>query len=197
MPRPDPLYMLDTNIVSALLEPPGSARRELCERRLKALNGDLAISVIVDAETRAGFAKSGSLRKEARYLELKQRLRVAYFDEALAIAEVYAIERAAMLRSGEPLSRLDTFIVAHAIALDATLVSNDRALARVGRLKLQNWLLPEPERKYRASGFAEPAAAYVAAAVTGRGPGALLRDPPAVPWMTRASLARYASAHAH
>lgn len=154
------LYMLDSNIVSALIDRPGTARRELCEQRLRQLDGHLAISVIVDAETRAGFAKSRSIHKEARFLELKRRVRVEYIGRDLCFAEVYALERAALLRSGAPLSRLDTLIACHAIALDATLVSNDRALARVERLKLENWLWPESMIDRGLPGVAEPAAVY-------------------------------------
>lgn len=157
-----PLFMFDSNIVSALVEPEGTLRRELCEQRLKQLDGDLAISVVVDAEARAGFRKRMSIRKEARFLELKRRMRVEYIDRDLEIAEIYAIERAALLRAGLPLSELDTFIVAHAIALGATLVSNDRSMSRVERLKLENWLLPEPTRARRPPGVAEPMVGYAA-----------------------------------
>ena len=158
-----PLFMFDSNIVSALVEPEGTLRRELCEQRLKQLDGDLAISVIVDAEARAGFRKGMSIRKEARFLELKRRMRVEYFFSDTATAEIYTIERAALLRAGLPLSELDTFIVAHAIALGATLVSNDRSMSRVERLKLENWLLPEPTRPRRHPGVAEPMAGYATA----------------------------------
>lgn len=187
-----PLFMLDSNIVSALVEPEGTPRRELCEQRLAMLDGDLAISVVVDAEARAGFRKSMSIRKEARFLELKRRMRVEYIDRDLEIAEIYAIERAALLRAGLPLSELDTFIVAHAIALGATLVSNDRSMSRVERLKLENWLLPEPTRSRRPPGAAEPMAVYAAGLRpwTARAPQA-----PGV-WMTHADMASYLHAHA-
>ena len=46
------LYMLDSNIVSALIDGPGTARRELCEQRLRGLDGHLAISVIVGRSLR-------------------------------------------------------------------------------------------------------------------------------------------------
>ena len=193
MRRAEPLYMLDANIVSALIDRPGTARRDLCEQRLRLLDGDLAISVVVDAETRAGFAKARSLQKEARYLELKRRLRIEYIDRDLGFAEVYAIERAALLRSGAPLSRLDTFIVAHAIALGATLVSNDRALARVERLKLENWLWSEPATVRGLPGVAEPAAIYAT-----RGAARPVPEQAGVGvWLQARGAARYVGAHAH
>ena len=189
MRRAEPLYMLDANIVSALIDRPGTARRDLCEQRLQRLDGDLAISVVVDAEMRAGFAKSRSIHKEARFLELKRRLRVEYIDKDLGFAEVYAIERAALLRSGAPLSRLDTLIVSHAIALGATLVSNDRALARVERLKLENWLWSEPAMQLGMPGVAEPAAAYATRERVRSMPGSL----PVRHWGPASGIARYAT----
>jgi tRNA(fMet)-specific endonuclease VapC len=39
-----------------------------------------------------------------------------------------------------PLSPNDLLIAAHALALDATLVSADAAFARVPGLRLENWL---------------------------------------------------------
>lgn len=187
------LYMLDSNIVSALIDRPGTARRDLCEQRLRALDGHLAISVIVDAETRAGFAKSPSIHKEARFLELKRRVRVEYIDKELCFAEVYALERAALLRCGAPLSRLDTLIACHAIALGATLVSNDRALARVERLKLENWLWPEPMVDGDLPGVAERAIAYA----TQRGCWQRSDRLPTSFRATAARAASYATAHAH
>lgn len=203
MRNAEPLYMLDSNIVSALIDRPGTARRELCEQRLMQLEGDLAISVIVDAETRAGFAKSRSIQKEARFLELKRRVRVEYIDPRLSFAEVYAIERASLLRSGAPLSRLDTLIACHAIALGATLVSNDRALARLERLKLENWLSPAPDVSRQRPGVAEPAAVYVLGHARAHGSGCIwdmvatgaAAPSPAI-WISAPPAARYATAHA-
>jgi tRNA(fMet)-specific endonuclease VapC len=45
--------------------------------------------------------------------------------------------------AGTPIGPLDTQIAAHALALDATLVSNKlREFSRVPRLKLANWVGP-------------------------------------------------------
>jgi tRNA(fMet)-specific endonuclease VapC len=42
--------------------------------------------------------------------------------------------------AGTPLSPNDLLIAAHALALDATLVSADAAFTRVPGLRLENWL---------------------------------------------------------
>jgi tRNA(fMet)-specific endonuclease VapC len=45
-----------------------------------------------------------------------------------------------MLESrGEPLGANDTFIAAHALALDCVLVTGDRAFERVPGLAVENW----------------------------------------------------------
>ena len=52
----------------------------------------------------------------------------------------YAQLRAHMESAGTPLSPNDMLIAAHALALDAILVSADGAFARVPGLGLENWL---------------------------------------------------------
>ena len=61
------------------------------------------------------------------------------FDEDAA--RRYGEVRAALERQGQPIGRNDLMIAAHALALDATLVTdNVREFARVEGLRLENWL---------------------------------------------------------
>ncbi|WP_377156548.1 type II toxin-antitoxin system VapC family toxin [Roseateles sp. UC29_93] len=78
MDRVEPLYMLDTNIMSYLMERPGSERLAHCQKRLDSLTGRVAISVIVQAEIFAGLEKKNSNRKELRLRELMREIRVEY-----------------------------------------------------------------------------------------------------------------------
>jgi tRNA(fMet)-specific endonuclease VapC len=49
--------------------------------------------------------------------------------------------RAALERKGRPIGSLDTLIAAHALALGATLVTNDvGAFGRVPGLRVENWV---------------------------------------------------------
>ncbi|WP_186830425.1 hypothetical protein [Mitsuaria sp. TWR114] len=82
-------------------------------------------------------------------------------------------------------------IAAHAMALGATLVSDDKALSHIEGLKLETWGVAEFANRRR--GVAEPAAAYLPLRGLA-GPG--LDLPPAA-WMTGARAAPYATAHAH
>lgn len=58
MAHVEPLYMLDTNILSYMMDPQERAQRVYCEERFAALRGQIAISVIVQAEVFAGLEKN-------------------------------------------------------------------------------------------------------------------------------------------
>jgi tRNA(fMet)-specific endonuclease VapC len=45
-----------------------------------------------------------------------------------------------MEASGTPLGNLDTLIAAHALAVNATLVTHDRAFGRVAGLGVEDWI---------------------------------------------------------
>jgi tRNA(fMet)-specific endonuclease VapC len=53
----------------------------------------------------------------------------------------YARVRIGLERAGSPIGANDLLIAAHALALDAVLVSdNEREFARIDGLRLENWL---------------------------------------------------------
>jgi len=55
--------------------------------------------------------------------------------------EVYGQIRTSLERSGSPIGANDMLIAAHALALDATLVTdNEREFRRIDGLKMDNWL---------------------------------------------------------
>ena len=66
-------------------------------------------------------------------------LLVMPLDEAVALH--YARLRADLEAKGTPIGPNDTLIAAHALALDATLVSGDAEFCRVPGLRVENWLL--------------------------------------------------------
>jgi len=54
---------------------------------------------------------------------------------------IYADIRATLEKSGTPIGANDLFIAAHALALNATLVTgNEREFRRVPGLEVENWL---------------------------------------------------------
>ena len=49
-----------------------------------------------------------------------------------------------MAQRGQPMGPNDLLIAAHALQLQATLVSADQAFARIPHLKIENWLSQTP-----------------------------------------------------
>ena len=128
-------FLLDTDTcIYALKQNPSVLRRLLASSR-----ADVALSVITEAELRAGAAKSTSAGKTLRLLEHFLRpLAILEFssDDALSYAEV----RARLERAGTPIGPLDTLIAAHAVARKLILVSNnEREFGRVPGLRIENW----------------------------------------------------------
>jgi tRNA(fMet)-specific endonuclease VapC len=125
------LYLLDTNSCIYLLarvRPALEARVSRCEP------GSVGLSAIVCAELALGFADAADNLKRMldRFLTV---FPVAPFDE-----------RAARAYARVPFSRgnLDRLIAAHALALDATLVTNNlRDFSDVPNLKVENWTRAE------------------------------------------------------
>jgi tRNA(fMet)-specific endonuclease VapC len=66
-------------------------------------------------------------------------LRVAVLSWDSDAAQQYGRLRATLEREGQPMGNLDAMIGAHALALDAVLVTNDHVFARIKKLKLVDW----------------------------------------------------------
>jgi len=131
-----PLYMLDTNTVSAALR--GTTG---LDKRLQQLDpAQWCISAITRAELRYGVALKPEATKLARYVEaFLQATTTMPWDEAAADAHGYL--RAQLRRAGTPIGDFDEMIAAHALALGAVLVSdNTRHFCLVEGLPLENWI---------------------------------------------------------
>lgn len=131
-------YLLDTDTCIYLIN-----RRTGHERLLsnfeKLEYGDLLISSITAAELEYGIAKSSrGAENRNRYGLFVARFEISPFDERAA--SVYGLLRAALESGGTPIGPLDTLIAAHALSLNATLITgNVREFSRVGKLKIENW----------------------------------------------------------
>jgi tRNA(fMet)-specific endonuclease VapC len=128
-------YLLDTNTASYVIKGNIPSVRE---RLLKVPMARLAISTVTEAELLFGAAR----KPEAAQLKIavdEFLLRVEALPWDSTAARHYADVRAALERSGAPMGNLDMMIAAHALALEAVLVTNDRAFRRLSRLKLENW----------------------------------------------------------
>ncbi len=128
--------MLDTNTVSYILKGKSPAAR----LRLTTLDsGDLAcISTITEAELLYGIAKMGNGNQRRRSLDwFLARMRILSWAREEAAA--YGLLRARQESLGQSLGPLDTQIAAHAVAVDAVIVTNDRAFQQVKDLPVENW----------------------------------------------------------
>lgn len=129
-------YLLDTNIVSDLIRNP---RGRVATQIAHVGEANVCTSVIVAAELRYGCAKSGSKRLSAAVESLLGELAVLAL-EGPADAE-YGKLRAELERRGRPIGGNDLLIAAHALAIDATVVTaNMDEFSRVDGLRVQNWL---------------------------------------------------------
>jgi len=130
-------YLLDTNIVSAIMRDPHGAAARLRE----AGQSRVFTSLIVLAELRFGVEKSGSRRLATRLETVLSELEVL---PLIPPADTrYAFLRAALERAGSPIGQNDMLIAAHALTLDATVVTdNEKEFSRVPGLKVENWLRP-------------------------------------------------------
>ena len=128
-------YILDTNIcIYAIKNQPAQVLTQLRAREAEGIG----ISSISVAELYFGVSKSGSARNLAALQQFLEPLEIADFD--LNAAQVYGTLRYALERLGTPIGPLDMQIAAHALALEATLVTNNvREFGRVPDLKLINW----------------------------------------------------------
>ena len=128
-------YLLDTNIASCIIKGNSPA----VDRRLaKVAMGQLAVSAVTEGELRFGAVRLPHATRLHNLIE-DFFLRVAVLPWDSDAAQQYGRLRATLEREGQPMGNLDAMIAAHALALDAVLVTNDRAFARIKKLKVVDW----------------------------------------------------------
>ena len=130
-----PRYLLDTNIASFIIKGNSPA----VDRRLaKVAMAQLAVSAVTEGELRFGAARLPHATRLNNLIE-DFFLRVAVLPWDSDAAQQYGRLRATPEREGQPMGNLDAMIAAHALALDAILVTNDHAFARIKKLRLADW----------------------------------------------------------
>jgi tRNA(fMet)-specific endonuclease VapC len=130
------MYLLDTNICVYVIR----KRPESVYRQLSSVGGrGVAISVVTAFELEVGALRSqGKHYSEAVRLFIAELPVLPLEDSARA---AYGQLRTALERRGEVIGAYDMLIAAHALALDATLVTNnEREFKRVKGLKVENWV---------------------------------------------------------
>lgn len=132
-------YVLDTNVVSALMKGSSAAEARVSGVRLL----DVLLPQPVLAEIAVGIEMLPRSRKER---ELRRRLetvasifpRSTWTDE---VSQVYGRLKAALSKRGAMIEDFDVAIAAHALVENAVLATdNVRHFERVTGLQLENWL---------------------------------------------------------
>ncbi|MCK7575519.1 MAG: type II toxin-antitoxin system VapC family toxin [Chromatiales bacterium] len=130
------MILLDTNICIYIInaKPP-----EVLAHFHRFHLGEIGLSSVVAAELAYGVAKSGSARNRSALEMFLAPLEILPFDDKAIWA--YGDLRADLERQGQSIGAMDTMIAAHALSLDAILVTNNtREFARVSGLRLENWV---------------------------------------------------------
>jgi tRNA(fMet)-specific endonuclease VapC len=129
-------YVLDTNICIYIQ----NGRHSDVVSRFEAMaEHELGVSVITACELAFGAQKSDSSRNVEALKKFLLPLQVYEFtDDAVW---QYARVRTHLRSAGSPIGPLDTLIAAHALALDAVVVTNNRKeFDRVPGLRVENWV---------------------------------------------------------
>lgn len=134
-------YLLDANAISAMVTDPSGP---VSARLAQVGEDNVFTSVIVSAEVLFGVKNRNSQELTRKVGNILGKLFIASFDPPAD--DRYAEIRLELKRQGKPIGPNDLFIAAHALALDAILVTaNEREFSRVPGLKVENWLQSQPE----------------------------------------------------
>lgn len=131
------LFLLDTNAASAALR-----QREPLRSRCAAVPlTSLAISSVTAAELHYGVSKNPAATNLAQLVhEFLRNIEILPWDQF--ISPIYGALRASLEAAGTSVAALDLMIAAHALAIDATLVSSDAIFSRISDLRIENWMEP-------------------------------------------------------
>jgi len=126
--------MLDTNTISHLVRQHPTVARHMVAVPLASV----CISAITAGELLYGLAKRpDAVRLQAAVTEFMRRIEILQWD--FSTADRYGNLRAALDSTGRSLGSLDLLIGAHALAVGAVLVTNDRAFSQITQLQIEDW----------------------------------------------------------
>ena len=131
-------YVLDTNTLSFAM----AGDLTVCERMLSQARTDVLLPQPVVAEIEFGLARMGRSKRRERLVGrfrafLRETGRVVWTDE---VSRAFGVATAELERRGVRIEDFDVAIAAHALALDATLVSDNSTHMRgIPGLRVENW----------------------------------------------------------
>jgi tRNA(fMet)-specific endonuclease VapC len=133
-------YVLDTNVVSALMKGDPTVLARL-QRMPKEAVG---VPEPAFAEIEYGIARLSRSRRRDGLAQRLARVRaeIAALPWTREVSEQFGRVKAALERRGERLDDMDLAIAAHALASGATLVTADQThMNRIAGLAIENWSL--------------------------------------------------------
>ncbi|MEY3518692.1 MAG: hypothetical protein RLZ89_1552 [Pseudomonadota bacterium] len=134
------IYLLDTNIISHMMrEPQGLAAQRISTMASIEADVRLVTSVVVESELLFGLQKRSNPQWRQRLEATMSCLEILPLGSE--VSACYALLRYSLEQQGQSIGPNDLLIAAHAMSLQATLVSADLAFARVPQLSLENWLI--------------------------------------------------------
>jgi tRNA(fMet)-specific endonuclease VapC len=129
-------YLLDTNILSAMIRMPHG---EVAARVEKMGEKKIFTSIVVASEMRFGAARKGSAVLTLKIEGLLDTMEIAPLE--IPADRFYASIRTHLENAGTPIGNNDMLIAAHALATDSVVVTdNIKEFSRVPGLKIENWL---------------------------------------------------------
>lgn len=133
-------YLLDTNIVTAILK--NNQRIEQKIQELRKQKKRLYISCLTYYEVKRGLLAVNATREISIFDNFCQVVTILLLDDLEIIeraSEIYAD----LKRKGRPIQDADILIAATAIAQGLIMVSDDADMLRVQGLTVENWLRTE------------------------------------------------------
>ncbi|EKD77803.1 MAG: virulence associated protein C [uncultured bacterium] len=130
-------YMLDTNICIYIMK----QEPVVVAKKFESFHiGDIVVSSVALSELAFGAYNSQRLEKNLSELkEFMQPIEILSYDENAAYH--YGELRAHLKRNGTPVGHADMLIAAHAISINATLITNNlKEFSRIKNVKCKNWI---------------------------------------------------------
>lgn len=131
-------YLLDTNTLSFAM----AGDPSVCERLLSCARTDVFLPQPVIAEIGYGLARLQQSKKKQRLLArfrkfLDEMQRASWTDE---VSRAFGRVKADLEHRGIRIEDFDAAVAAHALALEATLVTDNLShMARIPNLRIENW----------------------------------------------------------
>jgi tRNA(fMet)-specific endonuclease VapC len=130
-------YLLDTNILSHLIKHP----QGLVAQKIAQLGQQtVCTSIVVASEIEYGLQKRNSPALTTQAGIILNAFTI--LDLSFPVQTHYARVRNQLEKQGQPIGPNDLWIAAHALAIEAVLVTdNVSEFQRVAGLRIENWLL--------------------------------------------------------